>query len=107
MLAVLAAMGVRYYAFVAYRWRCLLLHVLPLGRGAPDVAHSAGRALVKTTFYAVIAVLAVARWYPGDQGEYAQLLAECFLVRSPTRSYNPSGDHGDRHGGRAQVSGLQ
>ncbi len=88
VLAVLAAIG---RALLCIRGHTvgghLLLHRLHSDRGRARRRHSAGRALAKTAFYAVIAVLAVAPLTLGDQGWYAPLLASgrwCFLVRSPT-----------------------
>jgi peptidoglycan/LPS O-acetylase OafA/YrhL len=77
MLAVLQAMDVRCYAFAAIPLAVISYFIVstPIG-GAPTTSPtSVGEALVKTVFYAVIAVLAVAPLALGDQGWYAQLLA--------------------------------
>jgi peptidoglycan/LPS O-acetylase OafA/YrhL len=77
MLAVLQAMDVRCYAFVAIPLAVISYFIVstPIG-GAPTTSPaSVGEALVKTVFYAVIAVLAVAPLALGDQGWYAQFLA--------------------------------
>lgn len=82
MLAVLAAMGVRCYAFVAIPLAviCYFIVSTPIA-GAPTTSPTAlAEALVKTAFYAVIAVLAVAPLALGDQGWYAQLLASRPMV---------------------------
>jgi peptidoglycan/LPS O-acetylase OafA/YrhL len=77
MLAVLQAMDVRCYAFAAIPLAVISYFIVstPIG-GAPTTSPtSVGEALVKTVFYAVIAVLAVAPLALGDQGWYAQFLA--------------------------------
>jgi peptidoglycan/LPS O-acetylase OafA/YrhL len=81
LLAVLQAMDVRWYAFVAIPLAviCYFIVSTPIA-GAPTTSPaSVGEALVKTVFYAVIAVLAVGPLAlggaPAIQGWYAQLLA--------------------------------
>jgi len=81
LLAVLQAMDVRCYAFVAIPLAVISYFIVatPIG-GAPTTSPtSVGEALVKTVFYAVIAVLAVGPLAlggaPAIQGWYAQFLA--------------------------------
>jgi peptidoglycan/LPS O-acetylase OafA/YrhL len=77
LLAVLQAMDVRCYAFVAIPLAiiCYFIVSTPIG-GAPTTSPtSLAEALVKTVFYAVIAALAVAPLALGDQGWYSQMLA--------------------------------
>jgi peptidoglycan/LPS O-acetylase OafA/YrhL len=77
MLAVLQAMGVRCYAFMAIPLAIISLFIVatPIG-GAPTTSPaSVNEALVKTGFYAAIAGLAVAPLALGDQGWYYRLLA--------------------------------
>jgi peptidoglycan/LPS O-acetylase OafA/YrhL len=77
LLAVLQAMDVRWYAFVAIPLAviCYFIVSTPIA-GAPTTSPaSLGEALFKTVFYAVIAVLAVGPLALGDQGWYAQFLA--------------------------------
>jgi peptidoglycan/LPS O-acetylase OafA/YrhL len=77
LLAVLQAMDVRCYAFVAIPLAiiCYFIVSTPIG-GAPTTSPtSLTEALVKTVFYAVIAALAVAPLALGDQGWYSQMLA--------------------------------
>ena len=77
MLAVLQAMGVRCYAFMAIPLATISFFIVatPIG-GAPTTSPaSVGEALVKTAFYAGIAGLAVAPLALGDQGWYYRLLA--------------------------------
>jgi peptidoglycan/LPS O-acetylase OafA/YrhL len=77
MLAVLQAMGVRCYAFMAIPLAVISLFIVatPIG-GAPTTSPaSVNEALVKTGFYAAIAGLAVAPLALGDQGWYYRLLA--------------------------------
>jgi peptidoglycan/LPS O-acetylase OafA/YrhL len=77
MLAVLQAMGVRGYAFVAIPLAVVSYFIVstPIG-GAPTTSPAAlNEAVVKTCFYAVIAALAVAPLALGDQGWYSRLLA--------------------------------
>jgi peptidoglycan/LPS O-acetylase OafA/YrhL len=76
-LAVLQAMGVRCYAFMAIPLATISFFIVatPIG-GAPTTSPSAvSEALVKTCFYAGIAGLAVAPLALGDQGWYYRLLA--------------------------------
>ncbi|BBZ42936.1 acyltransferase family protein [Mycobacterium parmense] len=76
-LAVLQAMGVRGYAFVAIPLAtiCYFIVATPIA-GAPTTSPaSLNEAVVKTVFYAVIATLAVAPLALGDHGWYYQLLA--------------------------------
>jgi peptidoglycan/LPS O-acetylase OafA/YrhL len=82
LLAVLQAMGVRCYAFVAIPLAiiCYFIVATPIG-GAPTTSPaSLPEALVKTVFYAVIAALAVAPLALGDQGLYWRLLASRSMV---------------------------
>jgi peptidoglycan/LPS O-acetylase OafA/YrhL len=77
MLAVLQAMGVRCYAFMAIPLATISFFIVatPIG-GAPTTSPaSMSEALVKTGFYAGIAALAVAPLALGDQGWYYRLLA--------------------------------
>jgi peptidoglycan/LPS O-acetylase OafA/YrhL len=77
MLAVLQAMGVRCYAFMAIPLATVSFFIVatPIG-GAPTTSPAAvSEALVKTCFYAGIAALAVAPLALGDQGWYYRLLA--------------------------------
>jgi peptidoglycan/LPS O-acetylase OafA/YrhL len=77
MLAVLQAMGVRCYAFMAIPLATVSYFIVatPIG-GAPTTSPaSVNEALVKTGFYAAIAGLAVAPLALGDQGWYYRLLA--------------------------------
>jgi peptidoglycan/LPS O-acetylase OafA/YrhL len=76
-LAVLQAMGVRCYAFMAIPLAIISFFIVstPIG-GAPTTSPaSMSEALVKTCFYAGIAALAVAPLALGDQGWYYRLLA--------------------------------
>ena len=76
-LAVLQAMGVRCYAFMALPLATISFFIVstPIG-GAPTTSPaSMTEALVKTCFYAAIAALAVAPLALGDQGWYYRLLA--------------------------------
>ena len=82
LLAVLQAMGVRCYAFVAIPLAiiCYFIVATPIG-GAPTTSPaSLPEALVKTVFYAVIAALAVAPLALGDQGLYWRALASRPMV---------------------------
>jgi len=82
LLAVLQAMGVRCYAFVAIPLAiiCYFIDSTPIG-GAPTTSPaSLPEALVKTVFYAVIAGLAVAPLALGDRGLYWQLLGSRPMV---------------------------
>ena len=77
VLAVLQAMGVRGYAFVAIPLATISYFIVstPIA-GAPTTSPATlSEALVKTMFYAVIAALAVAPLALGDQGWYSRLLA--------------------------------
>ncbi|MGZ4527678.1 MAG: acyltransferase family protein [Mycobacterium sp.] len=77
LLAVLQAMGVRGYAFVAIPLAvvCYFIVSTPIA-GAPTTSPATlSEALFKTCFYAVIAALAVAPLALGDQGWYWRLLA--------------------------------
>jgi peptidoglycan/LPS O-acetylase OafA/YrhL len=77
MLAVLQAMGVRCYAFMAIPLATISFFIVatPIG-GAPTTSPaSVSEALVKTAFYAGIAALAVAPLALGDEGRYYRLLA--------------------------------
>ena len=82
LLAVLQAMGVRCYAFMAIPLAIISYFIVatPIG-GAPTTSpRSVTEALVKTTFYAVIAALAVAPLALGDQGLYWRLLGSRPMV---------------------------
>ena len=82
MLAVLQAMGVRAYAFVAIPLAVVTYFIAstPIA-GAPTTSPaSVSEAVFKTCFYAVIAALAVAPLALGDQGWYSQLLASRPMV---------------------------
>ena len=81
-LAVLQAMGVRCYAFMALPLAiiCYFIVSTPIA-GAPTTSPATMReALFKTVFYAVIAALAVAPLALGDQGSYSRLLASRPMV---------------------------
>ncbi|OBG19960.1 acyltransferase [Mycobacterium sp. 852002-51057_SCH5723018] len=81
-LAVLQQMGVRCYAAMAVPLAiiCYFIVSTPIA-GAPTTSPATVReAVVKTLFYAVIAVLAVAPLGLGDQGWYAGLLASRPMV---------------------------
>jgi peptidoglycan/LPS O-acetylase OafA/YrhL len=76
-LAVLQAMGVRCYAFMAIPLAIISYFIVstPIA-GAPTTSPAPlSQALVKTGFYAAIAALAVAPLALGDQGWYSRLLA--------------------------------
>ena len=76
-LAVLQAMGVRCYAFMAIPLAIISYFIVstPIA-GAPTTSPaSLSEALFKTCFYAVIATLAVAPLALGDRGWYSRLLA--------------------------------
>ena len=77
MLAVLQAMGVRAYALacIPLALICYLIVSTPIGGEATTSPFEMRDALVKVSFYAVIASLAVAPLALGDRGWYARLLA--------------------------------
>jgi peptidoglycan/LPS O-acetylase OafA/YrhL len=82
LLAVLQAMHVRCYAFMAIPLAVISYFIVatPIG-GAPTTSPAAvSEALVKTCFYAVIATLAVAPLALGDEGLYWRLLASRPMV---------------------------
>ncbi len=82
VLAVLQAMGMRCYALVALPLAAVsyLIVATPLG-GAPTTSPPGlTAALVKSTFYAVIAALAVAPLALGNCGWYARVLASRPMV---------------------------
>ena len=82
VLAVLQAMGVMCYALVAIPLALIsyLIVATPIG-GAPTTAPTGlVGAVVKSTFYAVIAALAVAPLALGNQGWYAAMLASRPMV---------------------------
>jgi peptidoglycan/LPS O-acetylase OafA/YrhL len=82
ILAVLQAMGVRGYAFVAIPLAivCYFIVSTPIA-GAPTTSPaSVTEAVVKTCFYAVIAALAVSPLALGDHGWYSKLLASRSMV---------------------------
>lgn len=77
LLAVLSAMGIRMYGFVAVPLAviCYVIASTPIA-GEPTTSPTGlGEALVKTGFYAVIATLVVAPLALGNRGWYARLLA--------------------------------
>ena len=81
-LAVLQAMKVRCYAFMAVPLAiiCYFIASTPIA-GAPTTSPaSLSQALFKTVFYAIIAALAVAPLALGDQGSYSRLLASRPMV---------------------------
>ena len=82
LLAVLQAMDVRCYAFAAIPLAVISYFIVatPIGGDPTTSPTSVGEALVKTVFYAVIAVLAVGPLALGDQGWYAQFLATRTMV---------------------------
>lgn len=77
LLAVLAAMGIRIYGFVAVPLAviCYLIASTPIAGEPTTSPTGVGEALVKTAFYAVIATLVVAPLALGNRGWYARLLA--------------------------------
>ncbi len=77
LLAVLAAMGIRMYGFVAVPLAviCYLIASTPIAGEPTTSPTGVGEALVKTAFYAVIATLVVAPLALGNRGWYARLLA--------------------------------
>jgi peptidoglycan/LPS O-acetylase OafA/YrhL len=82
LLAVLQAMGVQCYAFVAIPLAIISYFVVatPIG-GAPTTSPSSTwEAVVKTVFYTVIATLAVAPLALGDRGLYSRMLASRPMV---------------------------
>jgi peptidoglycan/LPS O-acetylase OafA/YrhL len=82
LLAVLQAMGVRCYAFMAIPLAIISYFIVstPIA-GAPTTSPANLReAVIKTCFYAVIATLAVAPLALGDHGSYSKLLASRPMV---------------------------
>ncbi|MBW0014126.1 acyltransferase [Mycobacterium sp.] len=82
LLAVLQAMDVRCYAFMAIPLAgiCYFIASTPIA-GAPTTSPATlSEALFKTVFYAVIAALAVAPLALGDRGSYSRLLASRPMV---------------------------
>ncbi len=82
MLAVLQAMGVRCYGFVAIPLGLISYFIVatPIA-GAPTTSpEGLGEALIKAVFYAAIAALAVAPLAMGNQGWYARVLASRPMV---------------------------
>ncbi|NDJ89203.1 acyltransferase family protein [Mycolicibacter kumamotonensis] len=81
-LAVLQAMGVRCYGFVAIPLAliCYLIAATPLAGEPTTSPAKLSEALVKAGFYAAIATLAVAPLALGNQGWYARLLASRPMV---------------------------
>ncbi len=82
ILAVLQAMGVVCYALVAIPLAVIsyLIAATPIG-GAPTTAPTGlAEAVIKSTFYAIIAALAVAPLALGNQGWYAGVLASRPMV---------------------------
>ncbi|MEB3033816.1 acyltransferase family protein [[Mycobacterium] nativiensis] len=82
LLAVLQAMGVRCYGFVAIPLAliCYLIASTPLAGEPTTSPAKLSEALVKAGFYAVIAALAVAPLALGNHGLYARLLASRPMV---------------------------
>lgn len=82
VLAVLEAMGVRCYGFVAIPLAliCYLIASTPIAGEPTTSPAKLSEALVKAAFYAVIAALAVAPLALGNRGWYAQLLASRPMV---------------------------
>lgn len=81
-LAVLQAMKVRCYAFMAIPLAiiCYFIASTPIA-GAPTTSPATlSQAVCKTVFYAVIAALAVAPLALGNQGAYSRLLASRPMV---------------------------
>ncbi|GFG70330.1 acyltransferase family protein [Mycolicibacter senuensis] len=81
-LAVLQAMGVRCYGFVAIPLAliCYLIASTPLAGEPTTSPTKLSEALVKAVFYAAIATLAVAPLALGNEGWYARLLASRPMV---------------------------
>ncbi|MEO6795130.1 MAG: acyltransferase [Mycobacterium sp.] len=81
-LAVLQAMGVRCYGFVAIPLAliCYLIAATPIAGEPTTSPAKLSEALVKAGFYAVIATLAVAPLALGNRGLYARLLASRPMV---------------------------
>lgn len=82
VLAVLAAMGVRVYWFIAIPLAvvCYLIAATPIV-GEPTTSPTGlAQAVVKIAFYAVIATLVVAPLALGDRGCYTRLLASRPMV---------------------------
>jgi peptidoglycan/LPS O-acetylase OafA/YrhL len=82
VLAVLQAMGVRCYGFVAIPLAliCYVIAATPIAGEPTTSPAKLSEALVKAGFYAVIATLAVAPLALGNQGWYARLLASRPMV---------------------------
>lgn len=82
MLAVLAAMGVRCYGFVALPLAlvCFFIAATPIA-GEPTTSPTGlAQAVTKTAFFAAIATLVVAPLALGDTGWYSRLLASRPMV---------------------------
>ncbi|OBK91449.1 acyltransferase family protein [Mycolicibacter sinensis] len=81
-LAVLQAMGVRCYGFVAIPLALIsyLVAATPIAGEPTTSPTKLSEALVKAVFYAAIATLAVAPLALGNQGRYARLLASRPMV---------------------------
>ncbi|MGB3286787.1 acyltransferase family protein [Mycolicibacter algericus] len=81
-LAVLQAMGVRCYGFVAIPLAliCYLIASTPIAGEPTTSPTGTSEALVKAVFYAAIATLAVAPLALGNEGWYARLLASRPMV---------------------------
>ncbi|RRR40342.1 acyltransferase [Mycolicibacter terrae] len=81
-LAVLQAMGVRCYGFVAIPLAliCYVIAATPIAGEPTTSPAKLSEALVKAGFYAAIATLAVAPLALGNQGWYARLLASRPMV---------------------------
>jgi peptidoglycan/LPS O-acetylase OafA/YrhL len=82
VLAVLQAMGVRCYGFVAIPLAliCYVIAATPIAGEPTTSPAKLSEALVKAGFYAAIATLAVAPLALGNQGWYARLLASRPMV---------------------------
>jgi peptidoglycan/LPS O-acetylase OafA/YrhL len=82
VLAVLRAVGVRFYAFavIPLALLCYLIVSTPIGGDAGISPVNLFQPLTKTVFYAVIATLVVAPLALGDHGAYARLLSSRPMV---------------------------
>jgi peptidoglycan/LPS O-acetylase OafA/YrhL len=82
MLAALQPLGVRAYALacVPLASACYFIVSTPIAGAPTTVPAELREALVKATFYAVIATLVVAPLAMGDRGVYARLLASRPMV---------------------------
>jgi peptidoglycan/LPS O-acetylase OafA/YrhL len=82
MLAVLATMGQQWYAIVCVPLAliCYLIVSTPIGGEPTTSPAELWPALAKSTFYAVIATLAVAPLALGDRGWYSRVLGSRPMV---------------------------